>query len=111
ELASGRSLRAATYELPAVPVMPVVPDAVPVGARIRWSDEGDVRRMMPHDPRASTGLADQVEQSLSAIASHIREKGARRILITMAEGPGQDGRPLAAVALARTMARGGSRVV
>lgn len=106
ELASGRATRPTV-----VPLMPVVPDAGVVGGRVRWSDGGDVRRMMPRDPGGTQSLSAQVEQSLSAIASQIRRKNAERILITMSEGTADQGRPLAGVALARTLARMGTRVL
>ncbi|MCW5695519.1 MAG: hypothetical protein KIS96_02170 [Bauldia sp.] len=107
ELASGRATRPAALLAP----IPIVPGEVPVGARVRWSDDGDVRRMMPHDPHSAHGLAAQAERSLAAIAGQIRAKQAKRILITIAEGTSANGRPLAAVALARTLARLGARVL
>ncbi len=92
------------------PPLPLVPDAVPVDGRLRWPEQADVRRMMPHDQPASA-LADQVERSLAAIAVQIGASGARRILTIMAEENDRGARPPAALALARTLARGGERVV
>lgn len=106
ELAGGRSLRPVAYVAP----LPMVPDAVPVTGRLRWSDDGAVRRMMPHD-RHRSALADQVERSLAAIVAQITAAHARRVLATMADDASADGRPLAAVALSRALARAGARVV
>ena len=106
ELASGRATRPV-----AQPATPRVPGQVPVDGRVRWDDDSDVRRMMPRDPSDRSELAARIEQSLSGIAGKLRQKKARRILITMADGSGDDGRPLAAVALARTLARTGARTL
>lgn len=106
ELASGRAVRPAS----AVSPLPMSADAQAVG-RVRWSDDGDVRRMMPHGPDDPSTLANKIEQSLAGIASRLTQLKARRILITMADAGEPGDRPLAAVALARTLARGGSRVL
>ncbi len=102
ELASGRAVR--TVQQRSLPGTRVV-------GRVRWDEEGDVRRMMPHDPADPSALAGQIEQSLAAVAQKVRETGARRVVITTADGGSAEGRPLAAVALARTMARKGGRVL
>lgn len=106
ELASGRATRPV-----ARPALPVVPGARPVDARIRWNDDSDVRRMMPADPRDRSALAQKIEESLASVAQKIRSLDARRIVITMAESDIDEGRPLAAVALARTLSRTGQRVL
>jgi succinoglycan biosynthesis transport protein ExoP len=106
ELASGRATRRVER-----PEAPQVPGQVPVDGRVRWDDDSEVRRMMPHAPGDKSALAAQIEQSLTGIAGKLRQKKARRVLITMADGAGDDGRPLAAVALARTLARTGARTL
>lgn len=106
ELASGRAIRPA----PAVAPSPM-PTEVHADGRVRWSDDGDVRRMMPHDSDDPSSLANRIEQSLSRIAARLTQIDARRILITMAGEAESGDRPLAAVALARTLARAGSRVL
>lgn len=105
-LASGRATRPVTR-----PQLPAVPDAVPVDGHVRWADDGDVRRMMPSSPTDRTALANRIEESLSDIARRLRQIDARRILITMAAPESEQGRPLAAVALARTLARTGAKVL
>lgn len=116
ELASGRATRPALVAQP-VPLLapaPLVaaPPLQPVEAiePARWSEGGDVRRMMPRDPGVDA-LAAQVEQALGGMAAHIRTTGARRILITMTPSAAAGGRPLAAVALSRALARTGARVL
>ena len=85
--------------------LPVVPDAVPVDGHRRWADDHGVRRMMPREPTLAPAMASEVEQSLAAIAGQIVKEDKRRILVTLAEGSDASGRPLAAVALARALAR------
>ena len=105
ELASGRATR------PVAASVPLVPDAVPVDGHGRWADDDDVHRMMPSDPEDRSALAASIEASLTAIAVKLRQMKPRRILITMTIGADADGRPLAAVALARTLASTGARVL
>ncbi len=107
ELLSGRPMRTVSYE----EALPVVPGAVPVNGRMRWQSDDSVRRIMPHDPVIAPGLDAAVEPSLAAIGGRIATAGAKRILVTTAEESPGVGRPLAAVALARTLARSGSRVI
>lgn len=107
ELASGRAVRPV-----ARPALPAVPDDVRVDGHVRWADDGDVRRMMPTDPGDRAALANRIEQALTSIAQKLRQDEARRVLITMAAPiDEEEGRPLAAVALARTLARTGARVL
>ncbi|MHA1559543.1 MAG: GumC family protein [Alphaproteobacteria bacterium] len=106
ELAGGRSVRPASGASPS----PMLSGSQADG-RVRWSDDSDVRRMMPRDPDDSSSLANRIEQSLNGIAAKLSQLNARRILITMADAAETGDRPLAAVALARTLARGGSRVL
>ncbi len=106
ELASGRTTRPVQR-----PATPVVPGQVPVDGRMRWDDDSEVRRMMPRAPGDQSALAARIEQSLTGIATKLSQKKARRILITMADGTNDGGRPLAAVALARTLARKGARTL
>jgi Mrp family chromosome partitioning ATPase len=107
ELASGRPMRRVIFD----DVVPVVPDAMPVGGHLRWADDHSVRRMMPAEPTLAPDLIDRVEESLVAITSEIMTDGARRVLVTLAEGSDDNGRPLAAVALARSLARADTRTV
>ncbi len=101
ELASGRSLRAVTA--PDAPSL--VPDALPVGGHSRWADDHGARHMMPGDPTIAPELTDPVEESLTSIVAQIIGQDHKRILVTLAEGSEESGRPLAAVALARGLAR------
>ena len=106
ELASGRATRPG---LTAPMSMAAAEDDA--GGRGRWSDGGDIRRMMPRGPGDRAVLDANLERSLAPIVGQIRQKGAHRVLITTAEDPADDGRPLAAVALARTISRSGARVL
>ncbi len=107
ELASGRPMRRVTFD----DMVPVVPDAMPVGGHLRWADDHSVRRMMPAEPTLAPDLVDRVEESLTTIAGEIIAGDARRVLVTLAEGSDENGRPLAAVALARALARADMRTV
>ncbi len=107
ELASGRPLRRVQFD----ETLPMIPDAVPVGGHLRWADDHSVRRMMPSDPTLAPELVDRVEESLTAIAGEIIESDAKRVLVTLTEGSDENGRPLAAVALARALARADARSV
>lgn len=107
ELASGRPMRRVTFD----DMVPVVPDAMPVGGHLRWADDHSVRRMMPAEPTLAPDLVDRVEESLAAIAGEIVGGNAKRVLMTLAEGSDENGRPLAAVALARALARADVRTV
>ena len=108
ELASGRPMRRVTI---GEPQLPLVPGAMPVGGHSRWADDHSIRRMMPSEPTLVPELIDRVEESLSDIAAEIVASGEKRVLVTLAEGSDNDGRPLGAVALARALARTDARVV
>ena len=110
ELASGRPMRRVTFDS-FDDVVPIVPDAMPVGGHLRWADDHSVRRMMPAEPTLAPDLVDRVEESLAMIAGEIIANDARRVLVTLAEGSDENGRPLAAVALARALARTDMRTV
>jgi len=107
ELASGRPMRRVQFVEP----LPMVPDAMPVGGHLRWADDHSVRRMMPGEPTLAPELVDRVEESLAEISTEIISRGSRRALVTLAEGSDENGRPLAAVALARALARADARAV
>jgi uncharacterized protein involved in exopolysaccharide biosynthesis len=107
ELASGRPMR----EVGFVETLPVVPGAMPVDGQARWADDHGVRRMMPAAPTQAPAMVDRVEESLKAIAGEIMSLGAKRVMVTLAEGSDETGRPLAGVALARAMARADVRPV
>jgi succinoglycan biosynthesis transport protein ExoP len=106
ELASGRPMRQVSFE-----PLPILPEPLRVGGRVRWADDHGVRRMMPSEPTLAPAIASEVERSLATIAGQIVLEGKRRILVTLAEGSDGDGRPLAAVALARALAKADRRVV
>jgi uncharacterized protein involved in exopolysaccharide biosynthesis len=107
ELASGRPMRRVSF----ADAMPNVPGARPADGHVRWADDHSVRRMMPKEPTLVPEIVDRVEESLKQITHQIVETGAKRILVTLAEGSDTDGRPLGAVALARALARTDARVV
>ncbi len=107
ELASGRPIRRVTFE----DVLPIVPDAMPVGGHLRWADDHSMRRMMPAEPTLAPDLVDRVDESLAAIAGEIVAGDAKRVLVTLAEGSDDNGRPLVAVALARALAHADRRTV
>lgn len=106
-LASGRAMRPVSFGEP----LPVVPDAVPVVGHMRWADDHGVRRMMPAEPTLAPPLPNESEQSLARISDEIVHGGKRRILVTLAEGAEETGRPLAAAAIARAIARADRRIV
>jgi uncharacterized protein involved in exopolysaccharide biosynthesis/Mrp family chromosome partitioning ATPase len=106
ELVRGRPTPAANIE-----PLPVVPGEKPVGGHVRWADDRGIRRMMPTEPTLAPDMESGVERSLSAIAERIAKEGRGRILVTLAEGSDASGRPLAAVALARALARRDRRAV
>ncbi|MBZ9938209.1 exopolysaccharide transport family protein [Mesorhizobium sp. BR1-1-16] len=107
ELISGRALRRVFVE----PPEPAEP-GLPVDGRMRWSDGGDVRRMMPAAPSFAQPqvFPPDLQDSLRALVDRIVATGSHRLVVTMAEPP-EAGRPLAAVALARQLSRRGSRVL
>ncbi len=107
ELASGRPMRRVVF----AGGVPMIPDAVPVDGHLRWADDHSVRRMMPNEPTLAPALIDRVEHSLAAIANDIVHREIKRVVVTLAEGADEHGRPLAAVALARSLARTEARVV
>jgi uncharacterized protein involved in exopolysaccharide biosynthesis len=104
ELASGRPMRRVPMGGRAAA------GAMPAGASARWEDDRAVRRMMP-TAAATPPMPDRVEETLQDIAHQIVAAELKRVLVTLAEGSDTDGRPLGAVALARTLARRDSRVV
>lgn len=107
ELASGRPMRPAAFG----ETLPLVPDAVPVRSHVRWADDRGVRRMMPAAPTLAPPITSETERALAAIADQLVAEERRRIMVTLAEGSDEGRRPLAAVALARALARADRRVV
>ena len=107
ELASGRPMRTVSFGEP----LPVVPAARPVDGHMRWADDHSVRRMMPNEPTLVPDLIDRVEESLATIAGEIVNGKKKRVLVTLADGAEANGRPLAAVSLARALSRRDARVV
>jgi uncharacterized protein involved in exopolysaccharide biosynthesis len=104
ELASGRPMRRAS-------AAPAMSGPMPAGARARWDDDQTVRRIMPSAPPAAAPMAARVEETLRDIAHQIVAADFKRVLVTLAEDSDNDGRPLGAVALARSLARNDARVV
>jgi exopolysaccharide transport family protein len=119
ELASGRAMREVTLAPadapqppPAVAAVPVVPAATPMRGHDRWPDDRGIRRMMPAEPSiAPAAMGSESERSLANIAERIIADDKRRVLVTLAEGSDGSGRPLAAVALARALAKAEKRTV
>ncbi len=107
ELSGGRPMRRVAYGEP----LPIVPNAMPIGGHVRWADDHGVRRMMPSEPTLAPLMASESEKSLSRISGDIVSRGRHRILVTLAEGSDDSGRPLAAAALARALARADRRTV
>ena len=106
ELASGRPMREVRIE-----PLPVVPDEKPVGGHVRWADDHGIRRMMPSEPTLAPEMESEVERSLAAIAERIVKEGRGRVMVTLADGSDASGRPLAAVALTRALAKLDRRAV
>jgi exopolysaccharide transport family protein len=119
ELASGRAMREvslvpaeAPQPPPAVAAVPAASQATPVRGQARWPDDRGIRRMMPAEPSiAPAAMASESERSLATIAERIVADEKRRVLVTLAEGSDVAGRPLAAVALARALAKADKRTV
>ncbi len=107
ELSSGRPMRTVVLG----EALPMIPDARPVGGHMRWADDHSARRAMPNEPTLAPEFVDRVEESLSNIAGEVVSGKKKRVLVTLAEGSDADGRPLAAVSLARAIARTEARVV
>jgi Mrp family chromosome partitioning ATPase len=110
ELASGRPMRRVQFgPLPIVPENGLPGGGPGGGVTTRWADDQGVRRMMPSDsPHAS---ASRVDESLSAVTAQIIAEGYKRIIVTTAEDSDVNGRPLAAVALGRSIAQADRRPV
>lgn len=104
ELTSGRPMRSVAFAPPGM-------GERPPPAASRWTDGASVHRIAAGDPTLVPELVDHVEESLRVIADDIVRQGAKRIMVTLAEGSDSAGRPLAAVALARVLARTDARVI
>ncbi len=109
ELASGRPMRRVSFAEP-VPMVPAR-RMVQVEDHREIEAEPHVAHVAHSEPTLAPILAGRIEHSLQAIASDISVKHAKRIIVALAEGAGAGGRPLAALALARTLAHGDGRVV
>jgi succinoglycan biosynthesis transport protein ExoP len=117
ELASGRPLRrvapvaapsivAGAANVANLPQSPAI-DAEEAPSEV-WADPPQITQ---GEPTLAPVLAGRVEQSLHAIAADLTARGAKRVLVMLAEGSESAGRPLAALALARALAEGDGRVV
>jgi hypothetical protein len=112
ELASGRPMRRVEFgPLPMVPEDGLPGGGSGGGATTRWADDQGVRRMMPSDSPHASASASRVEESLSAVSAQIIAEGYKRIMVTTAEDSDMNGRPLAAVALGRSIAQADKRPV
>jgi uncharacterized protein involved in exopolysaccharide biosynthesis len=111
ELASGRPMR--RVEFGPLPVVPGngLPGGSGGGATARWADDQGVRRMMPADSPDASASGSRVEESLSAVSAEIIAEGYKRIMVVTAEDSDVNGRPLAAVALGRSIAQADRRPV
>ena len=96
DLASGRARRRVPFEPLADLDLPP-----PAAARFRRVEDDDVPRAMQDEPTLAP-LMEEAGWSLGAVADSIA--GRRRVVVTLAEESDGDGRPLAAVALARALA-------
>ncbi len=95
-LRTGRATRQVPFEpLAELDVPP------PAAARFRRVGNDDVPRAMQDEPTLAPAVED-IGWSLGAVADSIA--GQRRVVVTLAEDSDRDGRPLAAVALARALA-------
>ena len=96
ELASGRARRR-------IPFQPLADfdQPAPAAGRFRRVEEDGVPRAMTDEPTLAPQADDTAEASLGAVADGVA--GRRRIVVTLAEGSDAEGRPLAAVALARAL--------
>jgi len=95
-VAGGRSKREVPFEPLADLELPP-----PAAARFRRVDDDGVPRAMQDEPTLAPRM-DEGGCSLGAVADSIA--GRRRVVVTLAEDSDADGRPLAAVALARALA-------
>lgn len=111
ELASGRPMHRMLIG-GAPPLVPATTSESEELADRRWDDdEGRVRRVMAKEPTLVPEMIDRVAERLKAIAGDIVAGNAKRVVVTMAAGSDAHGRPLGAVALARTLANSDRRVV
>lgn len=102
--------RRAARRKPAGAVIPSVPQANPSGGHFRWKDEDNVRPI-PGEPTLAPVRHHASDATLAAIAGEIIAGSRRRVVVTLAEGSEDGGRPLAAVALVRALARADCRAV
>jgi Mrp family chromosome partitioning ATPase len=103
ELASGRPMR--RFALPGPLPTP------PAGPGLALAADRALRRLTAKEPTLAPELADGREEPVTAVAAKIGAAGAKRVLVTSAADFDNHGRPLAAVALARALARTDARVV
>jgi uncharacterized protein involved in exopolysaccharide biosynthesis len=105
-IATGRGRRPVAFE-----PLPVVKQTIPVGGRLPREGLAIRRMAAPAEPSLAPLPEIDAEASLAAVADTVVGGGMRRVLVTMAEGPWTARRPLAAVALARSLSRRERRVV
>ena len=108
ELASGRPIRTV---VPAGGALPAIPEAEPVTGEVRLAGDRGFRRMPLPVPSLAPPVATETERALAEIAGQLVAEERQRILVTLAEGSDVGHRPLAAVELARALARADRRVV
>lgn len=85
--------------------------SLPKKRKSRWPDGGAVRRIMPADPTFAPKVDKGIEEPATALAERIVAGGLKRVLVTIAAAADKGTRPLAAVALARAIARMDRRAV
>jgi succinoglycan biosynthesis transport protein ExoP len=106
ELTSGRALRRITVVEPPTARLAPAPDSPPV-----VEAPPIVAQLLTSEPALARGLSAEAQDALNAIADRIVDAKARRVLVATTEADPAIGRPLAAVSLARTLARRGHRVL
>lgn len=92
--------------------LPAVADGRSTAVGGRWNDDGGVRRIMPGTPTfADIEIDAHIRESVLALARRLIGEGTRRIMVVTAGDEIDKCRPLAAVALARALARADRRPV
>ncbi|MCB1501273.1 MAG: hypothetical protein KDK07_16065 [Bauldia sp.] len=94
ELASGRAFRRLPFE-----PLAGMNSSVAAAGRLRRVEDEELPRAMPDAPSLAPDA--EADSSLGEVADSVA--GRRRIIVTLAEDSDADGRPLAAVALARAL--------
>jgi succinoglycan biosynthesis transport protein ExoP len=92
--------------------LPEVADGRRTGVGARWNDDDGVRRILPGMPTfADTESDPHLREAVAALARQLIGEEVRRIMVVTAGDEIDKCRPLAAVALARALARADRRPV